>query len=219
MWRPPPHQGHQGGAPGHTASGQARESFAAGDYRWVAEVVDHVLFADPSNADARTLQAAALEQLGYGSENGTWRNAYLMGALELRDGGVGTPTATTSPDVLAALTLDQLFDSLAIRIDGPNSWDASLAIRWNINGHDEPTTLRLHNGVLTHIAGEGPAVAAPGVTITLDEADLRVVLLGTADLEKLAADGRAETSGDPKVIAELLGHLTDPDPDFAMVTP
>ncbi|MFD7736601.1 alkyl sulfatase C-terminal domain-containing protein, partial [Kitasatospora phosalacinea] len=114
---------------------------------------------------------------------------------------------------------DQLFDSLAIRIDGPNSWDASLAIRWNLRDHDGPITLRLHNGVLTHVAGEGPAVAVPDVTVTLDEADLRAVLLGAADLEELAADGRAETSGDPKAITELLGHLTAPDPDFAIVTP
>ncbi|MDR3036357.1 MAG: MBL fold metallo-hydrolase [Kitasatospora sp.] len=198
---------------------KAREAFAAGDYRWVAEVVNHVVFADPSNADARTLQAAALEQLGYGSENGTWRNFYLMGALELRDGSVGTPTATTSPDVIAALTLDQLFDSLAIRIDGPGSWHASLTIRWNLRDQADPITLRLHNGVLTHFAGDGPAVHAPDATITLDEAHLRAVLLGAADLGALAADGQAEIDGDPKVITELLGHLTAPDPDFAIVTP
>ncbi|WP_282204601.1 alkyl/aryl-sulfatase [Kitasatospora fiedleri] len=199
---------------------RARESFAAGDYRWVAEVVNHVVFADPDDADARALQAAALEQLGYGSENGTWRNFYLMGALELRDGNVGTPTESVSPDILAALTLDQLFDSLAIRIDGPGSWDASLAIRWNLTGHEEPITLRLHNGVLTHTAGEGPAVAAPDLTVTLDEADLRAVLLGTARLDELAADGRARVTGDPHTVTELLlGHLTAPDPGFAVVTP
>ncbi|MFK0193651.1 alkyl/aryl-sulfatase [Kitasatospora sp. NPDC090308] len=198
---------------------RARESFAAGDHRWVAEVVNHVVFADPDNAAARALQAAALEQLGYGSENGTWRNFYLMGALELRDGNVGTPTESVSPDLLAALTLDQLFDSLAIRIDGPGSWDASLAIRWNLTGHEEPITLRLHNGVLTHTTGEGPAVAAPDLTVTLDEADLRAVLLGTAHLEELAADDRARVTGDPHTVTELLGHLTAPDPGFAIVTP
>ncbi|MEU6977000.1 alkyl sulfatase dimerization domain-containing protein [Streptomyces sp. NPDC046371] len=197
---------------------RARESFAAGDYRWVAEVVNHVVFADPGNADARTLQAAALEQLGYGSENATWRNFYLMGALELRDGIVGTPASAASADVLAALTVDQLFDSLAIRVDGPGSWDADLTVRWNLRGA-AAVTMRLHNGVLIHVTGEGPAVAAPGVTITLDEADLRAVLFGAADLEQLAADGRAEITGDPRILRELMGHLTAPDPDFAIVTP
>lgn len=96
--------------------GRARESFAAGDYRWVAEVVNHVVFADPSNAEARTLQAAALEQLGYGSENGTWRNFYLMGALELRDGAIGTPASTASPDVSAALTIDLPGEQERVRV-------------------------------------------------------------------------------------------------------
>ncbi|MEV6974409.1 alkyl sulfatase dimerization domain-containing protein [Kitasatospora sp. NPDC093806] len=198
---------------------KARETFAAGDYRWVVEVVNHVVFAEPDHAEARALQAAALEQLGYGSENGTWRNFYLMGALELRDGSVGTPTQAASPDLLAALTLDQLFDALAIRIDGPGSWDADLTVRWDLRGVERPVTLRLHNGVLTHIEGAGPAVAPPGVTVAIDEADLRAVLLGAADLEKLAADGRAELTGDPRVLTDLLGHLTAPDPDFAIVTP
>ncbi|MFD3996068.1 alkyl/aryl-sulfatase [Streptomyces sp. NPDC058583] len=223
LWQHPPVQAatryvdFMGGA--EQVLAKARESFTAGDYRWVAEVVNHVVFADPDNADARTLQAAALEQLGYGSENGTWRNFYLMGALELRDGAVGTPTETASPDMVAALTLDQLFDSLAIRIDGPNSWDASLTIRWILREQDRPITLRLHNGVLTHTAGEGPAVAAPDLIVTLDEADLRTVLLGTADLDDLVASGKAEMTGNPKAVRELLGHLTAPDPDFAIVTP
>ena len=72
----------------------ARESFAEGDYRWVAEVVNHLVFADPGDTAARELQAEALEQLGYGSENATWRNFFLMGATELREGVSGTPTAS-----------------------------------------------------------------------------------------------------------------------------
>ncbi|MFE2043751.1 alkyl/aryl-sulfatase, partial [Streptomyces sp. NPDC059477] len=197
---------------------RARESFAAGDFRWVAQVVNHVVFADPGNAEARALQADALEQLGYGSENGTWRNFYLTGALELRTGSVGTPTATNSPDLLAALTLDQLVDSLAVRVDGPRSWHADLSIRFHPHGAD-PVTLRLRNGVLVHTTGTTPEVSEPDTDITLSEADLRAILLGTADLSDLADQGRAEIAGDPRKLTELLGHLGDPDPDFAIVTP
>lgn len=137
---------------------RARESFAAGDFRWVVQVVNHVVFADPDNAEARDLQADALEQLGYGSENGTWRNFYLTGALELRHGPVGTPTTTAAPDFMRALTLDQLFDALAIRVDGPRSWDADICVRWSVKDR-EPVTMRLRNGVLTHVTGIGPAAA------------------------------------------------------------
>ncbi|MFE9790601.1 alkyl/aryl-sulfatase [Streptomyces goshikiensis] len=198
---------------------RARASYAEGDFRWVVEVVGHVLFADPDHAGARALQADALEQLGYGSENGTWRNFFLTGALELRHGTVGTPASAVSEDMLAALTLDQLFDSLAIRVDGPRSWDADITVRWRFPDGREPSTLRLRNGVLTHIRGLGPAVGEPDVEITLDEPSLRGILLGQAVLPDLVAAGRAQVSGDPARLAELIGHLTDPDPDFAIVTP
>ncbi|MGW0645869.1 alkyl/aryl-sulfatase [Streptomyces badius] len=197
---------------------RARDSFDAGDFRWVAQVVNHVLFAEPDNAEARALQADALEQLGYGSENGTWRNFYLTGALELRKGSIGTPTSTVAPDLLAALTLDQLFDSLAIRVDGPRSWHANLTIRFNLPGAN-PVALRLRNGVLVHTAGSTPEAAEPDANVTLSEADLRAVLLGTADVSDLAAEGRAEITGDPGKLTELFSYLSNPDPDFAVVTP
>ncbi|MCX4630838.1 MBL fold metallo-hydrolase [Streptomyces sp. NBC_01443] len=198
---------------------RARQSYARGDFRWVAEVVHHVLFADPGNTEARALQADALEQLGYGSENGTWRNFYLTGALELRHGSVGTPTTTASEDLINTLTLDQLFDSLAIRVDGPRSWDADVTVRWHLGDGRGPSTVRLKNGVLTHVRGLGPAAGEPDVEITLDEPALRGLLLGRAALADLVAQGRARVCGDPARLAELTGHLTEPDPDFAIVTP
>ncbi|WP_371646353.1 MULTISPECIES: alkyl/aryl-sulfatase [unclassified Streptomyces] len=198
---------------------RAHQSYAQGDFRWVAEVVHHVLFADPANAEARALQADALEQLGYGSENGTWRNFYLTGALELREGSVGTPASSVSEDILGALTLEQLFDSLAIRVDGPRSWDADVTVRWRLVDGGDPLTLRLRNGVLTHVRGLGPAAAEPDVEITLDEPALRSLLLGRAGLGELVAEGRARVSGDPARLAELTGHLDEPDPGFAIVTP
>ncbi|OIJ65278.1 alkyl/aryl-sulfatase [Streptomyces mangrovisoli] len=196
---------------------QARQSFADGDFRWVAQVVNHVVFADPDNAEARELQADALEQLGYGSENGTWRNFFLMGAYELRHGPVGTPVGTGSPDLLAALTLDQLFDALAIRVDGPRAWDAVISVRWDLTD-GQSVTQRLCNGVLTHGAPRAGA-EAPDVTFTLAEADLRAVLLGLVGPDELAAQDGVRADGDVGALTALLGHLGAPDPDFAIVTP
>ncbi|MCL6672753.1 alkyl/aryl-sulfatase [Streptomyces panaciradicis] len=197
---------------------RARQSYADGDYRWVAQVLGHVVFADPDNAEARRLQADAFEQLGYGSENGTWRNFYLTGAYELRHGPLGTPAAAGAPDVLAALTLEQLFDALAIRVDGPRSWDADIIVRWHID-QGETVTVRLRNGVLTHVTGAGPAAVPPHVEITLTEADLRHLLLGALNPADLAAKDSVEITGDAGRLNELLGYLDTPDPDFAIVTP
>ncbi|WP_460108464.1 alkyl/aryl-sulfatase [Streptomyces sp. YKOK-J1] len=222
LWEHPPVEAAQryvefmGGA--EEVLRRARQSFADGDFRWVAQVVNHVVFADPDHAEARELQADALEQLGYGSENGTWRNFYLMGAFELRNGPVGTPTSTVAPDLLAALTLEQLFDSLAIRVDGPGSWDADIAVRWNI-GEGDSVTMRLRNGVLTHAAGRSPAAGEPDLEITLSEADLRTVLLGALPPADLGARDGVTVTGDVGKLTELLRHLGTPDPDFAVVTP
>ncbi|MGA5731610.1 alkyl/aryl-sulfatase [Streptomyces seoulensis] len=222
LWEHPPVEAatryvdFMGGA--DTVLRRARESYAAGDFRWVVQVVNHVLFADPDKTEARALQADALEQLGYGSENGTWRNFYLTGALELREGPVGTPTVAASPDIMRALPLTQLLDSLAIRVDGPRSWDADLAIRFRPRDGD-PVFLRLRNGVLIHTTGPTPGERDPDTEITLTETDLRALLLGATSLTDLAAEGRAEITGDPGKLAELFGYLSSPDPDFAIVTP
>src|SRR5206468_3488250 len=92
---------------------KARRAYDAGDYRWVAQLVNHVVFADPKNTAALELQATTLEQLGYQVENATWRNFYLMGARELREGVAGSAMVASSPDVIVALSMEELLDALA----------------------------------------------------------------------------------------------------------
>ncbi|MFJ3203516.1 alkyl sulfatase C-terminal domain-containing protein [Streptomyces sp. NPDC086989] len=112
-----------------------------------------------------------------------------------------------------------LFDSLAIRVDGPRSRDADVTVRRHLPDGGGPRTLRLKNGVLTHVRGAGPAAGEPDVEITPDEPALRSLLLGRADLGELVAGGRARVTGDPARLAGLTGHLTEPDPGFPIVTP
>jgi alkyl sulfatase BDS1-like metallo-beta-lactamase superfamily hydrolase len=198
----------------------ARRSFAAGDLRWAATVLDYVLFADPDNAEARALQADTLERLGYGAENGTWRNFYLMGAYELRNGAVGTPTSPNAPDIMAALSIDQLFDSVALRVDGPGAWDAKATIDWTVDAADGARTYRtsLRNGVLVHYDVE-PGTPGADATFTLTKAQLLGLVGGQLDLTAEIASGAIHAGGDPTAFATLAGHLDEPDPDFAMVTP
>ncbi len=196
---------------------RARASYDEGDYRWVAEVVNHVVFAEPENAAARQLQADALEQLGYGSENAVWRNFFLMGAHELREGISATPTDTNAPDVLAQLGVEQILDAMAVRIDGPRAWGKRLTIRWQITDPDSQHLLELENGVLHHRAG--PGSAKPDATLRIERQALNEMLGKEADLAELAQSGRIAVEGDGEKLGELLGLLEDPDPDFAIVTP
>jgi len=196
---------------------KARRSFEAGDYRWVAEVVNHVVFAEPENDAARELQAEALERLGYGAENATWRNFFLMGAKELREGIAGTPTATAPPDVVANLTVAQLLDAMAIRLDGPRAWDADLRIDWVVADPDEEHAIEVRNGVLRHRPGRHEPRA--DAALVVDREALDQLLLKTADIAALAESGRLRVEGEPEKLGELLGLLDEPDPGFAIVTP
>ena len=194
----------------------AHNAFARGDHRWVAEIVNHLVFADPENAEARELQAQALEQLAFGAENGTWRNFYLMGAKELRDGIAGT-AAAFPPDVIGRLSTSQLFDAIAIQIDGPRAGDLQLKMHWWLPDANENHRVTLENGVLTHRSGtpEGEIDA----TVTVERTALNELLLGAAAPEQLAASGRLKIDGDQGVLGRLIGLLDPPDPNFAIVTP
>ena len=186
---------------------EAKRAFDAGDYRWAAEILSHVLFADPAHEDATSLQADTLEQLGFGAENGTWRSAFLAGATELRKGNFGTPAQTASPDMLAALSPEQVFDAIAIRVNGPKAWDEALSIGIELSDAGESYRLDLRNGVLVHHA-------AP-----VEGADLVLRLPRPALVRLLAGSTEGMTiEGAPGVLARLVAVLEAPDPDFAIVT-
>jgi alkyl sulfatase BDS1-like metallo-beta-lactamase superfamily hydrolase len=221
LWEHPPvEQAHRyvefmGGA--EAILEKARASFEAGDYRWVAEVVNHLVFAEPENREARALQADALEQLGFGAENATWRNFFLMGAKELRAGISGTPTSTAPADVLAHLTVSQLLDAMAIRLDGPRAAEHHLRIEWNVTDPDEQHAITVRNGVLRHQPGSHDAEA--DAALHIERQALNDLLLEVADIGELAESGRLRVEGDGVKLGELLGLLEDPDPGFAIVTP
>lgn len=99
----------------------AREALGEGDFRWAAEILNHVVFAEPEHAKARGLLVDTYKQLGYGSENGPWRNFYMLGAAELRSGKFSAPTLTASGDIVGQLTPKMVFNSLAVKVNGPRA--------------------------------------------------------------------------------------------------
>ncbi|MEG3613581.1 alkyl/aryl-sulfatase [Isoptericola haloaureus] len=221
LWEHPPverarrYVDFMGGADAVVA--RARESFDAGDFRWVAEVVNHVVFADPEHAGARELLADTYEQLGYGSENGTWRDFFLSGATELRDGRFGTPTATSSPDIVGNLTPAMLFDALAVQVDGPRAWDERLSIDVVLTDTGDRYRLRLANGVLTYSTATQRGEA--DATLTTTTPALPALALGGATTPDALEAAGMELSGDASALRRLTAVLDPGDPDFAIVTP
>ncbi|GEL21090.1 beta-lactamase-like protein [Pseudonocardia sulfidoxydans NBRC 16205] len=199
-----------------TVVDKARAAFDAGDYRWVAEVVNHVVFAQPDHAAARELLADTFEQLGYGSENGTWRDFYLSGATELRDGSFGTPTETTAPDVIGQLSPSMLFDAIAIQVDGPRAWEENLTVDVVLSDADERYRLRLANGVLTY--SPRPQKGDADAVLRTTRRALPTLASGGLSPDGLA-DAGMELTGDASVLARLAAVLDPGDKNFAIVTP
>ncbi|MEV6104022.1 alkyl sulfatase dimerization domain-containing protein [Streptomyces sp. NPDC051940] len=184
-----------------------------GDLRFAATLLNHVVFADPDNSEARNRLAAVYEKLGHGSENATWRNEYLTGALELRQGEIPGGVDLANPEMAMALTVPMLIDTVAIAIDGPRAWDDELTIDLVLTDSDERHRLTLHNGALTHRAVDSPRTPA-GLTLTLAKPQLLALLAGKG-IEELGITAE----GDATLLARLLGYTAKPDPTFPVVTP
>ena len=199
---------------------KANKSFLAGDYRWTAEVVNHVVFADPNNYAARALQADALEQLGYQTENPTWRNEFLMGAHELRAGVPKHPMPdTSSPDMLAAMPAPLILDYAGIRLNGPRAAEQSLHLLWE---QPEGTVyaLELRNGVLLY--SEGKPSWTPDATLVASKVHLAALVAGALTLEQGTASSHIKIRGDAAPVRALLALLDAGDSAqemFNIVTP
>ena len=196
---------------------QASAAFERGDLRWAAELANHAVFAEPDAQPARRLCAEIFEQLGYGAENGTWRNFFLMGARELRGGVLETPQVTRSPDMAAQLTLDQILTGMALRIDGPRAFGIEISINFQLTDSGENYALVLSNAVLKHRADTTLDDADATLSLTRGALDELVVEAVTA--AELFATGRIEVEGDATKLVELFALMDDPDPSFAIVTP
>jgi alkyl sulfatase BDS1-like metallo-beta-lactamase superfamily hydrolase len=196
---------------------QARESYNRGDYRWVAEVVNHVVFADANNIGAKNLLADAYEQLGYQAESGPWRNFYLTGALELRHSVNKFPVPTTaSPDTIRAMPMEMFFDYLGVRLNGDRA--AGLALGFNIELTDtkENYVLGVENSAIHY--SKGRKLPSPDASIAISRADFNDVILGAATMEKQIVAGKAKLSGDPQKLAKFVSCLDTFEFWFNIVT-
>src|ERR1700752_3361640 len=152
---------------------RARKDFAKGEFRFVAQAVSHLVFADPGNQAARALLADTFEQLGYAAESSTWRNAYLFGAQELRHGMPRTsPRSPTPRETLAALRTGQLWEMLGVSRNGPEAEGKRIVLNWHFTDTGETFLLNLEKSALTYFEGAQAADADAGFTLArsvLDE--------------------------------------------------
>jgi alkyl sulfatase BDS1-like metallo-beta-lactamase superfamily hydrolase len=200
----------------------AQEAFDRGDYRWVAELVNHLVFADPTNEAARHLQADTLEQMAYQAESSTFRNAYLMGAQELRQG----PPTNRNPNVRARglireMTIEQVFDALAVRTMSEQLGGVSLAINWiftDLRGTaDEHWTLGISNRTMYSTRGRHASGAS--ATVTMSRSTLLDVVGQETTFVDAMSGGLATIDGDAGALITMFGNLDKFSMGFPIVEP
>jgi alkyl sulfatase BDS1-like metallo-beta-lactamase superfamily hydrolase len=200
----------------------AQKSFDAGEYRWVVELVNHAVFAEPTNQRARNLQADALEQLGYQSESATFRNAYLMGAQELRNGPPPRAAARVrARSLIKAMTIDQVFDVLGVRAISENLGGIALAINWLFTDMagtaDEKWILGVSNRTLYAIQGRHSESASATVKLSRD-LFLEIIAQATTFVDELK-NGTITIDGDAGSLLTIFGNLDNFATGFAIVEP
>jgi alkyl sulfatase BDS1-like metallo-beta-lactamase superfamily hydrolase len=204
-----------GGADNVLARAQAAYANAGSvdDYRWVAEVMSHVVFADPANQAARNLAADALEQLGYQAESAIWRNQYLTGAFELRNGNQSLGKSTVSADAFHAMSAGSYFDYLGVRLNGDRAEGKTTVLNWVFTDTDEKYVLNLSNSALTYRADRQAAHADATLKLarsTLDWINAQPDAQHPALTPEKAFDaaiesGQVQVTGNRQKVHELLG--------------
>jgi len=196
---------------------RAQSDFDRGEYRWVAEALKHVVFANPNSARGKDLLADAYEQLGYQAESGPWRSIYLQGAYELRNGvPKAGGTVAASPDTIRAMQPEMLFDYLSVRLNGPKAAGKMINLDMDFTDLGKQYGLTVENGVLNYANGHTPRADA---SIVLTKAALDDVMLGKATFDQQIKDGKIKINGDKQKFAEFLGLMDTFNFWFNIVTP
>ena len=197
---------------------RAREDLKRGEYRWVAQALNHVVFAEPDNWEARELMADALEQLGYQSESPVWRNFYLSGALELRDGvRRDTLVQQAGGDVVGRMPLGTFFDVMAVRLNGPRAEGKRIAVNWVFSDPQEKYAVTLENGVLNHKRDR--LHADPDATVFLSRTVFNAIATKQATFVGRILAGEIRVEGGLLKFLEMMSCLDELDPWFNIVTP
>ncbi|MGM0900271.1 MAG: alkyl/aryl-sulfatase [Bacillota bacterium] len=196
---------------------QAKVDYENGEYRWVAQVLKHVVMADPDNAEAKELLADAFEQLGYQSESANWRNSYLIGALELRNGFIeAAPPLKGIPATMLSMPFEEFFKFLSVRLNGPKAEGEKIIMNISLSDVNENLTIYLENSVLNK---KNNLDANPDVSLVVDKATLYAIGIGILEPEQAITSNKLELSGDQNKLDEFLNLLDDFNNSINIVTP
>ncbi len=196
---------------------QARASFEEGDYRWVAEVLNHVVMSNPEYLDARALLADTFEQLGYQAESAVWRNFYLCGALELRHETQSTTSFTPSEGTALGIPLDNLFTAMSVRLNGVQAADVKLKLNFHFHDLAQDYLLSIDNAVLHAFKDQSASDA--DAALTLSSLDFKRLMMGITDGMTLLGEDKLKIAGDAGALMSLTTLFDQFERRYPIVTP
>ncbi len=196
---------------------KAKAAYDAGEYRWAAELLNHLVFAQPGNDAARGTLANTYDQLGYQAESGPWRDFYLTGAEELR-GGIRELNANLAPiDVISSMPTSLFFDALAVRLDSREAEGKDTVLNFVFSDIEQTHVVELENAVLHH--HEGAAREDADATVTLTRTAWNDLLAQKTSLQQQILDGGISVDGSVLRLVQFFAMLDQPDPTFDIVVP
>jgi len=196
----------------------AQEAHDKGEYRWGAELLNKLVFAQPNYIPAKRLLANIYEQMGYQAESAGWRNTYLTGAKELRDGVLPTSNITRpGPSFLQAMDTGLLFDYLAVKVNAKRAESDAFKINFTFTDEGREYLVELSNATLTNI--EGVTVQDADLSLTISRENWTLVILKQVALSDLLASGKASFAGDIRILNQLFSLLDEFPFWFNIVTP
>ena len=196
----------------------AQQAFDEGDYRWVAELLNRLVFAEPNNVMAKAQLAATYDQLGYQAESGPWRDVYLSGAYELRHGVQDTAILVENvAGLMQEVPIERILELVATLINGPEAEGVELTLNFNLTDRGRNYVLTLKNSVLNHrLAAIDPSA---NTTINLTHQLLLDILLKQVNARELLTTDALNIEGSGLDLIRFLALLQVPNASFAIAAP
>jgi alkyl sulfatase BDS1-like metallo-beta-lactamase superfamily hydrolase len=197
--------------------GQAKVDFENGEYRWVAQVLKHVVMAEPENSEAKNLLADTFEQLGYQAESANWRNIYLVGAFELRNGIYKDNSPLDASEVIKNMPVNEFLKLVAVKLNGPKAEGKKITINVTLSNNNKEYTICLENSVL--FFKENKLAVKADVSLVIDQMTFYGIVLGLLSIEQGVAVGKINISGNHTKMNEFLSLLDEFDRYMNIVIP
>ncbi len=195
----------------------AQKAFDAGEFRWSAELLKHAVYAEPKNKTASELLARSFEQMGYMAESAPWRNFYLSGALELRQGPPDKGLSREKMlDMLQHTPIERFLEAMAASLNGKKAAGLNLKINLIFSDLGESYVLQIENAVL-HFR-QAPEAPDANASLTLTKAFFLRMMTGSAGAKDLLLSDQTRIEGSRIDLGRFFSLLDQAPGNFPLVT-